>query len=60
MQVLYLVGSSMVYLTLDRRCSPLFGSKLFTDCSLSLTSTCAQRTESAAAPIWATDGLLQA
>jgi hypothetical protein len=24
----------MVYLTLDRRCSLVFGSKLFTDCSL--------------------------
>jgi hypothetical protein len=34
MQVVYPVGSSMVYLTLDRRWSLVFGSKLFTDCSL--------------------------
>jgi hypothetical protein len=34
MQVAYLVGSSMVYLTLDGRCSLVFGSTLFTDCSL--------------------------
>jgi hypothetical protein len=34
MQVVYPVGSSMVYLTLDRRFSPVFGSTLFTDCSL--------------------------
>ena len=30
MQVVYLVGSSMVYLTPVRRCSLVFGSKLFT------------------------------
>jgi hypothetical protein len=30
MQVIYPVGSSMVYLMLHRRCSPVFGSKLFT------------------------------
>jgi hypothetical protein len=35
MQVVYPVGSSMVYLTLDRRFSLVFGRKLFTDCSLS-------------------------
>ena len=34
MQVVYPVGSSMVYLTPRTRCSPEFGSKLFTDCSL--------------------------
>jgi hypothetical protein len=39
MQVVYPVGSSMVYLTLDRRCSLVFGTKLFTDCSLPIRST---------------------
>jgi hypothetical protein len=34
MQVVYPVGSSMVYLTLDRRFYLVFGSRLFTDCSL--------------------------
>ena len=34
MQVVYPVGSSMVYLTPRTRCSSVFGSKLFTDCSL--------------------------
>ena len=34
MQVVYPVGSSMVYLTLDRRFYLVFGSTLFTDCSL--------------------------
>ncbi len=35
MQVVFPVASSSVYLTLDASCSPVFGSKLFTDCSLS-------------------------
>jgi hypothetical protein len=34
MQVVYLVGSSRVYLTLGTRFSLVFGNKLFTDCSL--------------------------
>jgi hypothetical protein len=34
-QVLYPVGSSVVYLTLHRRFSLVFWSKLFTACSLS-------------------------
>jgi hypothetical protein len=34
MQVVYPVGSSMVYHTPDRRFPSVFGSKLFTDCSL--------------------------
>jgi hypothetical protein len=34
MQVLYLVGSSSVYLTLDTRDYVVFGTDLFTDCSL--------------------------
>ena len=34
MQVVYLVGSSMVYLTRDCRFYLVFGSTLFTDCSL--------------------------
>src|SRR5437867_13390694 len=34
MQVVYLVGSSMVYVSLGSRFSSVFGSKLFTDCSL--------------------------
>ena len=32
--VVYLVGSSMVYLKLDGRFCPVFGKKLFTNCSL--------------------------
>ena len=35
MQVVYPVGSSMVYLRVDRQSSLVFGSTLFTDCSLS-------------------------
>src|SRR3989442_11499397 len=35
MQVHYPVGASMDYLTLHTRFSPVFGSKLFIDCSLS-------------------------
>jgi hypothetical protein len=34
MQVVYPVGSSMVYLIIDRRFYLVFGSTLFTDCSL--------------------------
>jgi hypothetical protein len=33
MQVVYPVGSSSVCLCLDGSCYPVFGSKLFTDCS---------------------------
>ena len=35
MQVVFPGGSSWVYLILSRRCSLVFGNKLFTDCSLS-------------------------
>jgi len=34
MQVVYLVGSSSVYLAVDTWCYLLLGTELFTDCSL--------------------------
>jgi hypothetical protein len=46
MQVVYLVGSSMVYLTLHTPFSPVFGNKLFTDCSLRVQIAGAQSTVS--------------
>src|SRR5438445_12795149 len=38
MQVVYPIGSSMVYLTPHGWYSPVFGSQLFTDCSLRFKS----------------------